>query len=308
MKVLITGGAGFIGSNVADGLLKKNYKVVIVDDLSNGKKENIPKEAVFYKCDIRDKKLCSIFKEEKPDIVIHNAAQLSVRISVEDPLMDADINIMGGLNVINACHRYNVDKIIFASSGGTVYGEQKYFPADEEHPTSPISPYGVAKLATENYLYYFYRSYSLKYISLRYANIYGPRQDPYGEAGVVAIFSSKILEGKNPTINGDGLQTRDYVYVGDVVDINLKAIESDFTGPLNVGTGREITVVELFNILKEVSGKDDIEEIHGPPKEGEQRRSRLSYKLAKKALGWQPKVSIEEGLKLTYDWFRESLL
>ena len=307
MKILVTGGAGFIGSNVADGLLEKNYEVVIVDDLSNGKKENIPKEAVFYRCDIRDKKLCSIFKEEKPDIVIHNAAQLSVRVSVEDPLMDADINIMGGLNVINACHRYNVDKIIFASSGGTVYGEQKYFPADEEHPTSPISPYGVAKLATENYLYYFYRSYSLKYISLRYANIYGPRQDPYGEAGVVAIFSSKILEGKNPTINGDGLQTRDYVYVGDVVDINLKVIESDFTGPLNVGTGRETTVVELFNILKELSGKDDIEEIHGPPKEGEQRRSQLSYKLAEKALGWQPRVSIEEGLKLTYDWFKKNM-
>ncbi|MFZ3107029.1 MAG: NAD-dependent epimerase/dehydratase family protein [Candidatus Hydromicrobium sp.] len=307
MKVLITGGAGFIGSNVADGLLKKNYKVVIVDDLSNGKKENIPKEAVFYKCDIRDKKLYSIFKEEKPDIVIHNAAQLSVRISVEDPLMDADINIMGGLNVVNACHTCNINKIIFASSGGTVYGEQKYFPADEKHPTYPISPYGVAKLTTENYLYYFYKTYGLKYISLRYANIYGPRQDPYGEAGVVAIFSSKILEGKNPTINGDGLQTRDYVYVGDVVDINLKAIESGFTGPLNVGTGRETTVVELFNILKEVSGKDDIEEIHGPPKEGEQRRSQLSYKLAKKALGWQPKVSIEEGLKLTYDWFKENM-
>ena len=307
MKVLVTGGAGFIGSNVADGLLEKNYEVVIVDDLSNGRKENVPEEAKFYKCDIRDKKLCSIFKEEKPDIVIHNAAQLSVRISVEDPLMDADINIMGGLNVVNACHTCNINKIIFASSGGTVYGEQKYFPADEKHPTYPISPYGVAKLTTENYLYYFYKTYGLKYISLRYANIYGPRQDPYGEAGVVAIFSSKILEGKNPTINGDGLQTRDYVYVGDVVDINLKAIESGFTGPLNVGTGRETTVVELFNILKEVSGKDDIEEIHGPPKEGEQRRSQLSYKLAKKALGWQPKVSIEEGLKLTYDWFKENM-
>ena len=307
MKVLITGGAGFIGSNVADGLLENNFKIVIVDDLSNGRKENLPEEAKFYKCDIRDKKLYSIFKEEKPDIVIHNAAQLSVRISVEDPLMDADINIMGGLNVIGACHRYNVDKIIFASSGGTVYGEQKYFPADEEHPTNPVSPYGVAKLATENYLYYFYKTYGLKYISLRYANIYGPRQDPYGEAGVVAIFSSKILKGKNPTINGDGLQTRDYVYVGDAVDINLKAIESDFTGPLNVGTGRETTVVELFNILKEVSGKDDIEEIYGPAKEGEQRRSQLSYKLAKKALDWQPKVSIEKGLKLTYDWFKENI-
>ena len=304
MKVLITGGAGFIGSNVADGLLEKNYEVVIIDDLSNGREENIPKEAKFYRRDIRDKEIRNIFKEEKPDIVIHNAAQLSVRVSVEDPMMDADINVMGGLNVINACHIYNINKIIFASSGGTVYGEQEYFPADEDHPTRPISPYGVAKLATENYLYYFYNNYGLKYISLRYGNIYGPRQDPYGEAGVVAIFSKKILEGKNPTINGDGLQTRDYVYVSDVVDVNVKAIESDFTGIVNVGTGKETDVVELFNVLKEASGKKEIEEVHGPPKEGEQRRSQLSYARAEEMLGWKPNVSIEEGLKLTYDWFK----
>lgn len=305
MKVLITGGAGFIGSNVADGLLEKNYKVIIVDNLSNGKKENIPPGAKFYRCDIRDKKLYDIFKVEKPAVIIHNAAQLSVRVSVEDPLMDADINIIGGLNVINACRIYNVEKIIFASSGGTVYGEQKYFPADEKHPTHPISPYGAAKLATENYLYYFYNAYGLKYISLRYANIYGPRQDPYGEAGVVAIFSSKMIEGKSAVINGDGLQTRDYVYVGDAVDANLRAIESDFVGPLNIGTGRETTVVRLFNILKKVSGKDSIKEAHGPSREGEQRRSQLSNKLAGKMLGWQPKVSIEEGLKLTYHWFKK---
>lgn len=305
MKVLITGGAGFIGSNVADGLLEKNYKVIIVDNLSNGKKENIPQGAKFYRCDIRDKKLYDIFKAEKPAVIIHNAAQLSVRVSVEDPLMDADINIIGGLNVINACRIYNVEKIIFASSGGTVYGEQKYFPADEKHPTHPISPYGAAKLATENYLYYFYNAYGLKYISLRYANIYGPRQDPYGEAGVVAIFSSKMIKGESAVINGDGLQTRDYVYVGDAVDANLRAIESGFVGPLNIGTGRETTVVRLFNILKKVSGKASMEEAYGPSREGEQRRSQLSNKLAGKMLGWQPKVSIEEGLKLTYHWFKK---
>lgn len=304
MKILITGGAGFIGSNVADRLLEENHEVIIVDDLSNGKKENISKEAKFYRCDVRNKKLYSIFKSERPEIVIHNAAQLSVRISVESPLVDADINIMGGLNVIQACHIYNVNKIIFASSGGTVYGEQKYFPADEGHPTCPISPYGVAKLTTENYLYYFHKTYGLKYISLRYGNIYGPRQDPYGEAGVVAIFSNKILEGENPIINGDGLQTRDYVYVGDVVDINLKAIKNDFTGSLNVGTGKETAVVELFKILRKVSGKDSVEEVHGPPKEGEQRRSQLSYELAEKVLGWQPRVSLEKGLELTYNWFK----
>ncbi|MFA5014461.1 MAG: NAD-dependent epimerase/dehydratase family protein [Actinomycetota bacterium] len=307
MKVLITGGAGFIGSNVADGLLEKKHEVVIVDDLSNGKKENIPEEAKFYRCDIRSKKLYSIFKTEKPEIVIHNAAQLSVRVSVENPLMDADINVIGGLNVIQACHTYNVKKIIFASSGGTVYGEQKYFPADEEHPTRPISPYGVAKLTTENYLYYFYKTYGLNYISLRYGNIYGPRQDPYGEAGVVAIFSSKILKGENPIINGDGLQTRDYVYVGDVVDVNIRAMESDFTGSMNVGTEKETTVMELFKILREVSGESDVEEVHGPSREGEQRRSQLSYGLAKKILGWQPGMSLDEGLKITYNWFKKNM-
>lgn len=305
MKILITGGAGFIGSNVADGLLEKNHQVVIIDDLSNGKEENIPKEAKFYKIDIRDKELQKVFKEEKPDIVIHNAAQLSVRVSVEDPMMDADINIMGGLNIISNCHIHKVKKIIFASSGGTVYGEQEYFPAKEDHPTRPISPYGVAKLATEKYLYCFNNNYGLDYVSLRYGNIYGPRQDPYGEAGVIAIFSKKILEGKNPTINGDGLQTRDYVYVSDAVDINLRAIEGDFTGVVNVGTGKETDVVKLFNILKEASGKKDIKEVHGPPKEGEQRRSQLSFTLAEKKLEWKPKVSIEEGLKLTYDWFKD---
>jgi UDP-glucose 4-epimerase len=304
LKVLITGGAGFIGSNVADELLDKNYDVVIVDDLSNGKEENIPEKAKFYKCDIRDKKIYDIFQAEKPDIVIHNAAQLSVRVSVENPLMDADINIMGGLNVINACNETKIKKIIFASSGGTVYGEQEYFPADENHPKNPVCPYGVAKLATENYLYYFYKTFGLEYISLRYANIYGPRQDPYGEAGVVAIFCRRILEGENPIINGDGLQTRDYVYVGDAVDANIKAIESTFVGPVNIGTCKETSVIELFKLLKQISGKDDIEKVHGPAKEGEQRRSQLSYRLAREVLGWHPEVSIEKGLRLTYDWFK----
>ncbi|MES0342176.1 MAG: NAD-dependent epimerase/dehydratase family protein [Candidatus Humimicrobiaceae bacterium] len=305
MKVLVTGGAGFIGSNVADGLIEEGYEVIVVDDLSNGREENISDKAVFYKVDIRDKKLEDVIKSEKPDIVIHNAAQLSVRVSVEDPLLDADINIIGGLNLINICQKNKVRKMIFASSGGTVYGDQSQFPADESHPTNPISPYGVAKLSTENYLYYFSKIHGLDYIALRYANIYGPRQDPHGEAGVVAIFSKKILAGEAPLINGDGLQTRDYTYVGDVVKVNIAAIKSDFTGPVNIGTGVETDVVTLFNVLKDASGKD-IEEIHGPAKTGEQKRSVLDNSLAKKLLGWEPEVSIEEGLKLTYKWFKEN--
>jgi len=305
VKVLITGGAGFIGSNVADGLIAEGYEVVIVDDLSNGRKENIHEKAKFYKTDIRDSRLEDVFKAERPDMVIHNAAQLSVRVSVEEPLLDADINIIGGLNLINICNKYEVKKIIFASSGGTVYGEQKVFPADESHPMAPISPYGVAKLTTEHYLYYYLRIYGLEYIALRYANIYGPRQDPYGEAGVVAIFSNMMLAGETPLINGDGLQTRDYVYVGDVVRVNIDAIKSDFVGPVNIGTGIETDVMALFNILKSASGSD-IEEKHGPAKTGEQMRSVLDNSLAGKVLGWKPEVSIEDGLKLTYKWFKEN--
>jgi len=305
LKVLITGGAGFIGSNVADGLISEGYETVIADDLSNGHQENIPQKAKFYRADIRESGLEEVFEKERPDIVIHNAAQLSVRISVEDPLKDAGINIMGGLNLIDISRRYGVKKIIFASSGGTIYGEQEKFPADESHPERPVSPYGVAKLSTEHYLYCYYRIYGLEYISLRYANIYGPRQDPYGEAGVVAIFSKRILEGRSPIINGDGLQTRDYTYVGDVVRVNLASLESDFVGPVNIGTGVETDVVTLFNILKSVSGKD-VDAEQGPPKSGEQRRSVLDCSLAEKVFGWKPEVSIEEGLKLTYGWFEKN--
>jgi len=305
LKVLITGGAGFIGSNVADGLIAEGYEVVIVDDLSNGREENIPGKVKFYKTDVRDKELEDIFKAQRPDMVIHNAAQLSVRVSVEEPLLDADINIIGGLNLINICKKYEVKKIIFASSGGTVYGDQKVFPADESHPLAPISPYGVAKLTTEHYLYYYLRIYGLEYIALRYANIYGPRQDPHGEAGVVAIFSNMMLAGEIPLINGDGLQTRDYVYIGDVVRVNIDAIKSDFVGPVNIGTGIETDVMTLFNILKNASGRD-IEEKHGPAMAGEQMRSVLDNSLAGKILGWKPEVSIEDGLKLTYKWFEEN--
>jgi len=306
MKVLITGGAGFIGSNIADRLIEIGHSVAIVDNLATGKKENINSKAIFYEYDVREKDLISVFKMVMPDIVIHNAAQLSVRLSVEDPLYDSSVNVVGGLNVFNCSSQCGVKKVIFASSGGTVYGEQVQFPADETHSTNPISPYGVAKLASEKYLNYFNNAYGLKYTALRYANIYGPRQDPLGEAGVVAIFSKKLLTGEIPVVNGDGSQTRDYVFVEDVVAANIKAIESDFIGCVNIGTETETTVNELFNILKSASGKRDINESHGPAKPGEQYRSVLANGLAKKVLGWEPAVSITKGLEMTYKWFKDN--
>ncbi len=305
MKILITGGAGFIGSHVGDLLIENNYEVAIVDNLSTGKLENINPKAVFYKCDIRDSEIFKIIETVKPQIIIHKAAQLSVRNSVEDPVNDANINIIGGLNVLEACRKLKVEKVIFASSGGVVYGEQQYFPADENHPTKPISPYGVAKLTFEKYLYYYNYTFGLKYTALRYANIYGPRQDPYGEAGVVAIFSKKLLSNEQPVINGDGKQTRDYVFVKDVAAANLAAVRSDFTGEVNIGTGVETDVNRLFDIMKNAAGQKDLKEVHAPAKEGEQIRSVLSYKKAKEILGWEPKMELKMGLAQTYDWFKE---
>jgi len=305
MKILITGGAGFIGSHVGDLLIENNYEVAVVDNLTTGKLENINPKAVFYKCDIRDSEIFKIIETVKPQIIIHKAAQLSVRNSVEDPVNDANINIIGGLNVLEACRKLKVEKVIFASSGGVVYGEQQYFPADENHPTKPISPYGVAKLTFEKYLYYYNYTFGLKYTALRYANIYGPRQDPYGEAGVVAIFSKKLLSNEQPVINGDGKQTRDYVFVKDVAAANLAAVRSDFTGEVNIGTGVETDVNKLFDIMKNAAGQKDLKEVHAPAKEGEQIRSVLSYKKAKEILGWEPKMELKMGLTQTYDWFKE---
>jgi len=305
MKVLITGGAGFIGSNVADRLIEEKYEVVVVDNLTTGKTENLNDKVKFLEYDIREKGLIDIFKAEKPDYVIHNAAQLSVRISVDEPLFDAEVNVIGGLNVFNCSKETAVKKVIFASSGGTVYGEQEYFPADENHPLNPISPYGVAKLTSEKYLNYYHKNFGMQYIALRYANIYGPRQDPFGEAGIVAIFSEKMIEGKSPVINGDGNQTRDYVFVGDVVEANIKAIRSGYTGCINIGTAAETTVNEIFQILKKLSKNNDIKENHGAAKQGEQFRSVLSFKKAKEILAWEPKISIGQGLEITYKWFQK---
>ncbi|RCK71722.1 MAG: UDP-glucose 4-epimerase [Ignavibacteriae bacterium] len=307
MKILVTGGAGFIGSHVVDAYINAGHSVVVIDNLSMGNLKNVNPEAKFLKLDIRDEKLKEIFQDEKFDIVNHHAAQMDVRKSVEDPLFDASVNILGVLNLLESCKNYGVKKFIFASTGGAIYGEQDYFPADEEHPLRPLSPYGITKLATEKYLYYYEKVFGLQYIILRYANVYGPRQNPHGEAGVVAIFTQKMLEGKQPQINGDGKQTRDYVYVDDVVKANLLALNYNKSEIFNIGTGIETDVNTLFFKLREYTGSK-CEEYHAPPKKGEQLRSVLNYTKIKNELGWEPKVYIEEGLKLTVDYFKKIIL
>jgi UDP-glucose 4-epimerase len=305
MRVLVTGGAGFIGSHVANAYLEAGHEVVVVDDLSRGKKEYAPKKARLFVMDIRDKGLKTVFEKVKPEIVNHHAAQISVVNSVADPMGDAQINIMGSLNLIGLSIESGVKRFIFASTGGAIYGDQEYFPADEKHPTMPLSPYGIAKLAVEKYLYSFLQTRGLKSICLRYSNVYGPRQDPFGEGGVVAIFMEKMLNNNPITINGKGDQTRDFVYVQDVARANLKALERSAGGEINIATGREISVNDIFKSIKDITGSD-VEENHGPAKAGEAFRSVLSADKAKAELGWEPEVTFEEGLKLTAEFFRST--
>ncbi|UCF62868.1 MAG: NAD-dependent epimerase/dehydratase family protein [bacterium] len=303
MKILITGGAGFIGSNVADRYIELGHEVVVIDNLITGKKENIPAQAKFIEMDIRDSQIGDVFKNERPDIVNHHAAQMDVRKSVSDPIYDANVNVVGGLNLLQNCVKYQVKKFIFASTGGAIYGEQDYFPADEKHPLRPLSPYGITKLTTEKYLYFYNQTYGLNYTVLRYANVYGPRQNPHGEAGVVAIFSEKVLTDQQPVINGDGLQTRDYVFVGDVVKANEMVLIRGENSIYNIGTGIETNVNELFQMIVKKSGKS-IPEKHGEAKPGEQLRSVLDYSLIKNKLSWEPAVDLAEGITQTVGFFK----
>jgi len=303
MVIVVTGGAGFIGSHIVDAAVSRGDKVVVIDNFATGKMENVNPSAVLCRMDIRDKEVDGVFAEHHPDAVIHEAAQVNLRYSVDDPVYDADVNILGTINLLQSCIRHGVKKFVFASSGGAVYGEQEVFPAPDGHPTRPMSPYGIAKLTIEHYLYYYSITYGLDYTALRYSNVYGPRQDPYGEAGVVAIFAEKMLKGETPVINGDGGQTRDYVYVGDVVRANMLALDGSYTGTLNAGTGVEASVNELFDTLKSETGFKG-ERVHGPAKLGEQRRSVIDHSLFREKLGWDPTVSLEEGLKHTVEFFR----
>ncbi|OGY44952.1 MAG: UDP-glucose 4-epimerase [Candidatus Buchananbacteria bacterium RIFCSPHIGHO2_02_FULL_38_8] len=303
-KILVTGGAGFIGSNLVDALIDQGQEVLVVDNLSTGNKANLNSKAKFFELDIQDKKLAEIFEKEKPEIVFHAAAQIDVRKSVEDPIWDASQNILGSINLFENCKQFKVKKIIFSSTGGAIYGDTDKIPTTEKQPELPISPYGIAKLAIEKYLNYYYRVFSLPYIALRYSNVYGPRQNSKGEAGVVAIFCDKLLAGQAPIINGDGKQTRDYVYVGDVVRANLLALESSQIGVYNIGTSIETDVNQLVSSIKE-NIKADVEFSHGPAKAGEQQKSCIDFARAKKELGWQPEVTLEEGIKKTVDWFKK---
>ncbi len=304
MKILVTGGAGFIGSNVVDAYIEKGYEVVVVDDLSSGKKENLNKKAKFYNLDICDKALEEVFNKEGIDIVNHHAAQVDVRKSIADPAFDARINIEGSLNILENSRKYKIKKIIFASSGGVIYGECGNLPPNEDSPISPISPYGVSKYAMECYLSTYEKIYGLRYTALRYGNVYGPRQDPYGEAGVVAIFSGKMLNNEEVNIFGDGEQVRDYVYVGDVVKANILCLENGDNEIFNIGTSRSTSVNQLFSEMKELTQYPK-QAVYKPLRAGELMRSSLDVGKAEQKLGWKAKVDIREGLKKTIDFFRE---
>jgi UDP-glucose 4-epimerase len=305
-KILVTGGAGFIGSHVVDLFVSKGYEVVIVDDLSTGRASNLNPAAKFYKIDIRDPKIRDIFEAERPDYVSHHAAQMDVRRSVAQPLFDADVNILGSINLIECAKEFGVKHFVYISSGGAAYGEPEYVPCDEKHPINPICQYGASKHTVEHYLYMYHANYGMNYTVLRYPNVFGPRQDPQGEAGVVAIFTGKMLLGEPLTINGDGEQTRDYVFVGDCAYGNYLAVTCEHeSGIYNLGWGLPTSVNQIFTNLAAIT-EYNLPANYGAAKVGETRHIYLDAAKAKKELGWAPTRSLEEGLRETVEYFRTS--
>ena len=301
--ILVTGGAGFIGSHVADAFLARGWRVSILDDLSTGNRANIPAGAQFFEADLRDAAAMSLLDELRPDVVCHHAAQIDVRISVRDPAGDAESNIVASLRLLQKAQEIGVKHFVFASTGGAIYGEPLEVPQTESHPQKPLSPYGCAKLAVEHYLDYYREVQGMPTLALRYANVYGPRQSAHGEAGVVAIFANKLLRGEQVTINGTGEQTRDYVYVGDVVAANVAGVERALTGAYNVGTGIETTVNELYARMTEILGITTPAH-HGPAKVGEQVRSVLDGTRLRSVAQLAEPVAFRDGLTKTVDWFR----
>ena len=307
MKIIVTGGAGFIASHIVDAYLQQGHEVHVIDDFSTGRKLNLNPSAVLHQSNVADAEAAKLILEIKPDVLNHHAAQMDVRHSVQDPLFDAGVNILGFLNLLEACKKAGTGRVIFASSGGAIYGDEEPIPADEDHPKKPMSPYGVSKMTGELYLAYYYMAFGMRYVALRYANVYGPRQSTKGEAGVVAIFISQLLAEKCPTINGDGKQTRDYVFVADVVRANVAALETGHVGGINIGTGRETDVLTLCRMLQQ-RAHSKVEAVHGPAKTGEQMRSCLDIALARRVLDWRPEVDIEEGLMRTISYYQKNEL
>jgi UDP-glucose 4-epimerase len=298
VKILVTGGAGFIGSHVVDRCVEAGHGVAVVDDLSSGQRQQVNAAARLHVVDIRTPALDDVFRGEAPEAVVHLAAQASVGRSVANPQLDAEINVLGSLNLLECARRAGTRRFVYISTGGAGYGDTDVVPTPESHPTRPVSPYGTSKVAAELYLGCWEALHGLSGVVLRLANIYGPRQNPHGEAGVIAIFTDRLLRGEPCIINGDGLQTRDYVYVGDVAEAALRALERpQVTGPINIGTGVETTVVALFEALRAAFGHG--ESHHGPARPGEQRRSLLDASRARQVLGWTPRVGLDEGLRRT---------
>ena len=298
MRAVVTGGAGFIGSHVVEALLARGDEVTVLDNLSSGRRENVPDGVTLVEGDIREP-LDSVFDATRPEVVFHLAAQIDVRRSVAEPDYDATVNVLGTIHVLEAARKHDA-QVVFSSTGGAIYGECEA-PAPETAERNPLSPYGTSKLAAEEYLASYNRLYGSGHVALRYGNVYGPRQDPHGEAGVVAIFFNCFLAGTTPKIYGDGRQTRDYVYAGDVARATLAAGGRD-GGVFNVGTGRETSVVELFELCRRVADKDDVAAVFAPARPGELQRSVLDISRAVDELGWRPERSLEEGLRETWEW------
>lgn len=299
MKVLVTGGAGFIGSHTVDLLVKKGHDVSVVDNLSNGKMYNVNKKAKFFKADIKSNKLNVIFQDFLPECVIHLAAHINLRDSLEDPLHDANENIIGSLNVLECCRHFNIKKIVYASTAA-VYGEPRYLPIDESHLIRPTSPYGLSKSVIEDYIRLYNKLFGLDYVILRYANVYGPRQDPNGEAGVISIFIDKMIQNKKPEIFGDGMQTRDFIFVGDVASANLVAL-GRCSGIYNVSTCKETSVNEILENLSKLTGFKGNALKRGPKREV--KKIFLKYDKISESMGWKPKIGIKEGLEKTVNYF-----
>jgi UDP-glucose 4-epimerase len=306
VRILVTGGAGFIASHVSDSLLALGHHVAIVDNLATGKRENLPAAATFYEVDTRDQALHDVFRAETPEVVVHHAAHIEVARSVREPAYDASVNILGSLNLLECCRAYGVRKVIYAGTAGALFGEPSYLPVGEDHPIDPLSPYGVSKHTVEHYLFTYRVNHGIDYVVLRYPNVYGPRQDPHGEAGVVAIFSLQMLAGKQPVIFGDGTKTRDYCNVADIAAANVLALNTPVSGVYNLGRGIEVSDLEVFEAVRIAVGSEVVPAF-APVRPGEVQRIALDASKAERELGWSWKVDFVEGVSGAVEFYRDQI-